>query len=44
MVFGADLQGRGDLPLEGFCQFRVRVYPYHRSLAHRFECGCMLWL
>jgi starch phosphorylase len=44
MVFGANLQGRGDLPLEGFCQFRVRVYPYHRSLAHRFECGCMLWL
>jgi starch phosphorylase len=44
MLFGADLQARGGLPLEGFCQFRVRVYPFHQLLAHRFECGCMLWL
>ncbi|MGA7950050.1 MAG: alpha-glucan family phosphorylase [Thiobacillaceae bacterium] len=44
MLFGADLQASGNLPLEGFCQFRVRVYPFHELLAHRFECGCMLWL
>jgi starch phosphorylase len=44
MIFAADLQGRDDLPLEGFHQFRVRIYPFHPLLAHRFECGCMVWL
>jgi starch phosphorylase len=44
MIFTADLQGRDDLPLEGFRHFRVRIYPFHPLLAHRFECGCMVWL
>jgi len=44
MTFAADLQRRDDLRLEGFHQFRVRIYPYHPLLAHRFECGCMVWL
>jgi starch phosphorylase len=28
----------------GLQHFKVRVYPYHEMLNHRFECGCMLWL
>jgi starch phosphorylase len=44
MIFAVDLQGRNDLHLEGFHQFRVRIYPFHPLLAHRFECGCMVWL
>jgi starch phosphorylase len=43
-IFAADLQGRDDLPLEGLRQFRVRIYPFHPLLAHRFECGFMVWL
>ena len=44
MIFVADLRGCSDLPLEGLRQFRVRIYPFHPLLAHRFECGCMIWL
>lgn len=44
MIFAADLQGRDERHLEGFRQFRIRIYPYHPLLAHRFECGCMVWL
>jgi starch phosphorylase len=33
-----------ELPMEGLRHYEVRVYPYHRLQAHRFECGCMLWL
>jgi starch phosphorylase len=43
-IFAADLRGGSDLPLEGLRQFRVRAYPFHPLLAHRFECGCMVWL
>jgi starch phosphorylase len=43
-IFAGDLQGRSDLPMEGLRQFRVRAYPFHPMLAHRFECGCMVWL
>jgi starch phosphorylase len=43
-IFAADLRGCSDLPLEGLRQFRIRIYPFHPLLAHRFECGCMLWL
>ena len=39
-VFVLDLQPEqcGEL------QFRIRVYPYHPLLTHRFEMGMMLWL
>ena len=40
----ADLRECSDLPLEGLRQFRVRIYPFHALLAHRFECGYMAWL
>jgi starch phosphorylase len=43
-IFATDLRGCSDLPLEGLRQFRVRIYPFHPLLAHRFECGCMIWL
>ena len=43
-MFATDLQGRDDVPLDGFRQFRVRIYPFHPLLAHRFECGLMVWL
>ena len=28
----------------GLQSFRIRLYPWHRLLSHRFECGRMLWL
>ncbi|WP_297387193.1 alpha-glucan family phosphorylase [Acidiferrobacter sp.] len=28
----------------GFQTLRIRAYPYHALLAHRFELGCMAWL
>jgi starch phosphorylase len=28
----------------GLQHFRIRAYPYHPLLAHRFELGCMTWL
>jgi len=28
----------------GLQQYRIRAYPYHALLAHRFELGCMRWL
>ncbi len=28
----------------GLQNFRIRLYPWHRLLSHRFECGRMLWL
>ena len=28
----------------GLQNFRIRLYPYHTLLNHRFECGRMLWL
>jgi starch phosphorylase len=43
-IFAIDLRGCSNLPLEGVRQIRVRVYPFHPLLAHRFECGRMVWL
>jgi starch phosphorylase len=31
-------------PASGAMNYRVRAYPWHRLLAHRFEMGRMLWL
>ena len=28
----------------GLQHFKVRVFPYHSLLSHRFEMGCMIWL
>lgn len=28
----------------GLEHYKIRVFPYHPLLSHRFECGCMLWL
>lgn len=48
----ADPGSRGDLlftlnhrPITpGLQSFRVRMYPFHALLAHRFEMGCLIWL
>ncbi|HWS02907.1 MAG TPA: alpha-glucan family phosphorylase [Gammaproteobacteria bacterium] len=29
---------------EGLRQYKIRLYPFHKLLSHRFECGLMLWL
>jgi glycogen phosphorylase len=29
---------------EGQELYKIRVFPCHPMLTHRFECGCMLWL
>ena len=29
---------------EGLELYKIRAYPCHPMLTHRFECGCMLWL
>jgi starch phosphorylase len=31
-----------DMP--GLLQYKLRMYPHHKLLAHPFETGCMLWL
>jgi len=31
-------------PLPGLQHYKIRVYPHHPLLSHRFEMGCMLWL
>lgn len=31
-------------PLAGLQYYKIRVYPFHDNLSHRFELGCMLWL
>lgn len=45
---GADGETRFRLdlhpPLPGLQHYKIRIYPYHRLLSHRFEMGCMLWL
>jgi starch phosphorylase len=28
----------------GLLSFKIRLYPYHKLLSHRFGCGRMLWL
>lgn len=30
-------------PLPGLQELRLRAYPFHPLLAHRFEMGCMIW-
>ncbi|HUP91767.1 MAG TPA: alpha-glucan family phosphorylase [Solimonas sp.] len=30
-------------PLPGLQHYRVRMYPSHPALSHRFELGCMVW-
>ena len=47
---GTDGEGRLVFRLDhkpetpGFQTLRIRAYPYHTLLAHRFEMGCMVWL
>jgi starch phosphorylase len=52
---GRDVQGEipfyGDLCSPESCRlsgglehYKIRVFPYHPLLTHRFECGYMLWL
>jgi len=31
-------------PLAGLQFYKLRIYPYHRLLSHRFETGRMIWL
>jgi len=33
-----------ETPLAGLQYYKIRVYPFHHNLSHRFEMGCMLWL
>ncbi|UEN98863.1 hypothetical protein A9R16_010510 [Acidiferrobacter thiooxydans] len=40
LVFRLDHEPR----TSGFQTLRIRAYPYHALLAHRFELGCMVWL
>ncbi len=43
--FSCDLCAGDDaLLLHGLEHYRIRVYPTHPLLAHRFEHGCMYWL
>ncbi len=28
----------------GLLHYRIRIYPYHPLLSHRFELGCMVWV
>ncbi|RMD70887.1 MAG: alpha-glucan family phosphorylase [Gammaproteobacteria bacterium] len=32
------------LPVHGLQHYKIRLYPFHPLLSHRFETGCMLWL
>ena len=44
-LYRLDLRGDGGRPLgDGLGHFKVRLFPYHPLLAHRFETGRMLWL
>jgi len=38
--FRLDLEPR----LSGLQYFKIRMYPFHQTLVHRFETGLMLWL
>jgi len=40
VLFSLDLCPR----LSGLQYYKLRMYPYHRLLAHPFETGCMIWL
>jgi len=39
-LFELDLHPR----LAGLQYYRIRMFPFHPALAHRFESGCMIWL
>ncbi len=44
-LYRLDLRGAGGEPLgDGLGHFKVRLFPFHPLLAHRFETGRMLWL
>ena len=44
-LYRLKLRGEGGRPLgDGLGHFKVRLFPYHPLLAHRFETGRMLWL
>jgi starch phosphorylase len=30
--------------LSGLQYYKIRIYPFHPLLSHRFETGCMMWL
>ncbi len=30
--------------LAGLQSYKIRIFPFHPALAHRFETGCMIWL
>ncbi len=34
----------GTIDLSGLQNYRIRIYPFHHGLAHRFETGLMTWL
>ncbi|WP_336366496.1 alpha-glucan family phosphorylase [Marinobacter sp. C2H3] len=36
--------GRIQPPYPGLQTLRLRLYPFHPALSHRFETGCMLWI
>ena len=31
-------------PLSGLQYYKIRLFPSHTLLSHRFETGCMIWL
>jgi starch phosphorylase len=39
-VFTLDLEPE----LCGKLEYRIRAYPYHPALSHRFEMGLMKWI
>ncbi len=44
-VYALDLTSTaGEVSVEGLQHYKIRAYPWHRGLAHRFECGLMSWL
>ncbi len=44
-LYRVDLaSGSESFTLEGLGRYKLRLYPCHRLLGHRFELGCMAWL
>ncbi len=39
-LYRLDLEPR----LPGLQYYKIRMYPFHPNLSHRFETGCMVWL
>jgi starch phosphorylase len=45
ILYQADLSvATAEREFEGLRHYRIRAYPYHKLLPHRFECGVMLWV